>query len=72
MAPAATPCTKAERPGSIQVTAEVARRIGDELELSDPRSIAVKGKGEMVTHLIVRRKVVTLRDPTRAAAAQTA
>ena len=50
-------------PGEIHVTAEVARRIGDEFDLSEPRAVLVKGKGEMMTHLIVRRRVVTQPDP---------
>ena len=50
-------------PGEIHVTAEVARRIGDEFDLSEPRTITVKGKGEMVTHLIVRRRVLTQPQP---------
>jgi class 3 adenylate cyclase len=49
--------------GSIHVTAEVAGRIGDEFELSEPRTITVKGKGEMVTYLLQRRKVMTLANP---------
>jgi class 3 adenylate cyclase len=42
--------------GSIHVTAEVARRIGDEFEISDARTILVKGKGEMTTHFLLRPK----------------
>lgn len=53
-------------PGSIHVTAEVARRIADEFDLSEPRTITVKGKGEMVTHLIVRRKITTVPNPGKA------
>lgn len=49
--------------GSVHVSAEVARRVGDEFELSDPRTITVKGKGEMVTHLLVRRKLATRPAP---------
>jgi class 3 adenylate cyclase len=55
--------------GEIHVTAEVARRIGDEFDLSEPRTITVKGKGEMVTHLIVRRRVLTLPQPGAGASA---
>ncbi len=40
--------------GSIHVTEEVARRIGDEFEISEGRTISVKGKGEMITHLLLR------------------
>jgi adenylate cyclase len=39
--------------GGVHVTAEVARRVGDAFELSEPRTITVKGKGEMVTHLVL-------------------
>jgi adenylate cyclase len=59
-------------PGSVHVTEEVARRIGDEFELSEPRTVTVKGKGEMVTHLLVRRKFATVRTPAPAAAAPSA
>lgn len=53
--------------GEIHVTAEVARRIADEFDLSEGRSITVKGKGEMITHLIVRRRVLTRPEPGRSA-----
>ncbi len=43
--------------GSIQVTEEVARRIGDEFEISESRTISVKGKGDMTTHFLLRPKV---------------
>lgn len=56
-------------PGSVHVTAEVARRIADEFDMSEPRTIPVKGKGDMVTHLIVRRRVVTQPRPGPPAAA---
>jgi len=42
--------------GSIHVTEDVARRIGDEFEISEGRTISVKGKGEMTTHLLLRPK----------------
>jgi adenylate cyclase len=50
-------------PGEIQVTAEVARRIGDEFELSEERAVQIKGKGEMLTRMLVRRKITTLPRP---------
>ncbi|MEZ4295245.1 MAG: adenylate/guanylate cyclase domain-containing protein [Polyangiaceae bacterium] len=59
--------------GAVQVTPEVARRIEGEFEISPPRTILVKGKGEMTTHLLIRRKVVTFSaDAARAAAAKAA
>ena len=42
-------------PGRVHVSAEVALRLGGELETSEARTIQVKGKGEMVTHLVGRR-----------------
>jgi adenylate cyclase len=43
-------------PGRVHVSAEVARRLGDDVEISDARTILVKGKGEMVTHFVARRR----------------
>jgi class 3 adenylate cyclase len=43
-------------PGRIHVSAEVASRLGGDLEISEARTTQVKGKGAMVTHLVGRRK----------------
>jgi class 3 adenylate cyclase len=43
-------------PGRVHVSAEVALRLGDDVEISEGRTIQVKGKGAMVTHLVGRRK----------------
>lgn len=49
--------------GSIHVTEEVARRIGDEFEISEGRTISVKGKGEMSTHFLIRPKFAAPEEP---------
>ncbi len=50
-------------PGAVQVTAKVAEQIASEFDLSEPRTITVKGKGDMTTHLVLRRRVVTAPNP---------
>jgi class 3 adenylate cyclase len=45
-------------PGRVHVSSAVARRLDDtiDIEIAEGRTIQVKGKGEMVTHLVTRRK----------------
>ena len=43
-------------PGEIIVTASTYRRLRDRFELEGPRMIAVKGKGELPTYRLLRRR----------------
>jgi len=47
-------------PGTIQVTAETYRRLHERYMFAERGSIEVKGKGEMVTYLLMGRKRCTI------------
>jgi class 3 adenylate cyclase len=49
--------------GKVHITSAVKGRVEEEFDVSEPRTIQVKGKGEMTTYTLVRRRVVTVPQP---------